>query len=101
MASATVANSVSNGNDYDYEMVKNQFDPELKYLTVDRNNFNDPASHAEWTQKRLVWIPHEVCVTLLCVRFKVVYGLRPCLDGHQPTYPPTHMCRRKGFLMRV
>lgn len=34
-------------------------DPDLKYLSVDRNAFNDPATQAEWTQKRLVWIPHE------------------------------------------
>lgn len=35
------------------------YDPELKYLSVDRNSYNDPAAHAEWTQKRLVWVPHE------------------------------------------
>jgi len=34
-------------------------DPDLKYLSVDRNTFNDPAMQAEWTQKRLVWVPHE------------------------------------------
>lgn len=34
-------------------------DPDLKYLSVDRNSFNDPATQAEWTQKRLVWVPHE------------------------------------------
>nr|CAG4643693.1 EOG090X00BY [Lepidurus arcticus] len=34
-------------------------DPDLKYLVVDRNAFNDPTTQAEWTQKRLVWIPHE------------------------------------------
>jgi myosin protein heavy chain len=34
-------------------------DPELKCLSVDRNMFNDPATQAEWTQKRLVWVPHE------------------------------------------
>ncbi|CAG7725666.1 unnamed protein product [Allacma fusca] len=34
-------------------------DPDLKYLVVDRNFINDPASQAEWTQKRLVWVPHE------------------------------------------
>lgn len=40
-------------------------DPELKYLSVERNQFNDPATQAEWTQKRLVWVPHEnqVCTT--------------------------------------
>lgn len=35
-------------------------DPDFKYLYVDRNNFNDPATQAEWTQKRLVWVPHDV-----------------------------------------
>ncbi|XP_033252651.1 myosin heavy chain, non-muscle-like isoform X4 [Drosophila miranda] len=34
-------------------------DPELKYLSVERNQYNDPATQAEWTQKRLVWVPHE------------------------------------------
>ena len=34
-------------------------DPDLKYLIVDRNAFNDPTKQAEWTQKKLVWIPHE------------------------------------------
>jgi myosin protein heavy chain len=34
-------------------------DPDLKYLIVDRNAFNDPTKQAEWTQKRLIWIPHE------------------------------------------
>ncbi|KAL1130759.1 hypothetical protein AAG570_012000 [Ranatra chinensis] len=35
-------------------------DPDFKYLSVDRNTFNDPATQAEWTQKRLVWVPHDV-----------------------------------------
>ncbi|CAL8123296.1 unnamed protein product [Orchesella dallaii] len=34
-------------------------DPDFRYLVVDRNVVNDPASQAEWTQKRLVWVPHE------------------------------------------
>lgn len=34
-------------------------DPDFRYLVVDRNVINDPASQAEWTQKRLVWVPHE------------------------------------------
>lgn len=34
-------------------------DPELKYLVVSRETLEDPASQAEWTQRRLVWIPHE------------------------------------------
>lgn len=38
---------------------KDRYDPELKYLFVDRNTYNDPATLAEWTQKRLVWVPHE------------------------------------------
>lgn len=38
---------------------KDRYDPELKYLCVDRNVYNDPTSQAEWTQKRLVWVPHE------------------------------------------
>lgn len=38
-------------------------DPDLKYLSVERNAFNDPATQAEWTQKRLVWVPHDSQVT--------------------------------------
>lgn len=38
---------------------RDRYDPELKYLFVDRNTYNDPATLAEWTQKRLVWVPHE------------------------------------------
>jgi len=34
-------------------------DPDLKFLVVDRNAFSDPAMQAEWSQKRLVWVPHE------------------------------------------
>src|SRR6185437_11828894 len=45
----------------DLEAKLRQNDPDLKYLIVDRNVFNDPASQAEWTQKRLVWVPHESC----------------------------------------
>lgn len=37
-------------------------DPDLKYLSVERNAFNDPATQAEWTQKRLVWVPHDTQV---------------------------------------
>jgi myosin protein heavy chain len=36
----------------------NRADPDFKYLVVDRNAFNDPTKQAEWTQKRLVWVPH-------------------------------------------
>ncbi|KRT85568.1 Myosin head [Oryctes borbonicus] len=41
------------------ENSKDRYDPELKHLCVDRNLYNDPASQAEWTQKRLIWVPHE------------------------------------------
>ena len=34
-------------------------DPDLKFLVVDRNAFSDPATQAEWSGKRLVWVPHE------------------------------------------
>jgi myosin heavy subunit len=32
---------------------------DLKHLVVDRNMFNDPAAQAEWTRKRLIWVPDE------------------------------------------
>nr|XP_018669541.1 myosin-10 isoform X2 [Ciona intestinalis] len=34
-------------------------DKELKYLVVDKNIINDPARQADWTQKRLVWVPSK------------------------------------------
>lgn len=40
-------------------MLDMQANPELKYLIVDRNVVNDPSKQAEWTGKKLVWIPHE------------------------------------------
>ena len=30
----------------------------LKYLAVDRAKLTDAAAQAEWTAKRLVWVPH-------------------------------------------
>lgn len=41
------------------EAVGDRNDPELRYLMVERNQFNDPTTQAEWTQRRLVWVPHE------------------------------------------
>ncbi|XP_054763880.1 myosin-9-like [Lytechinus pictus] len=35
-------------------------DTDLKYLTVDKHLINDPAYHAQWAAKKLVWIPDEV-----------------------------------------
>ncbi|XP_022103465.1 myosin-10-like [Acanthaster planci] len=32
---------------------------ELKYLIVDKDLVSDPATQAEWTSKRLVWVPDE------------------------------------------
>lgn len=43
----------------------NRNDPELKCLSVERSNFNDPATQAEWTQKRLVWVPSDTQVSLM------------------------------------
>lgn len=49
------------------EQIIDRNDPELKYLTVEKNQFNDPATQAEWTQKRLVWVPHESQVRLIII----------------------------------
>lgn len=43
----------------DATVINYKQDPDLKYLVVDRNAFSDPSKQAEWTQKRLVWVPHE------------------------------------------
>lgn len=41
------------------DMDTDRSDPFMKYLAVDRNKLNDQPTQAEWTQKRLVWVPHE------------------------------------------
>lgn len=53
------AASTAAANMSDEQPAVDRNDPELKYLTVEKNQFNDPATQAEWTQKRLVWVPHE------------------------------------------
>jgi len=37
----------------------NSGDKELKYLVIDKNLINDAALQADWTQKRLVWVPSK------------------------------------------
>ncbi|XP_033252150.1 myosin heavy chain, non-muscle-like [Drosophila miranda] len=49
-------------------------DPELKYLSVERNQYNDPATQAEWTQKRLVWVPHENQGMHCCLHFSATWN---------------------------
>lgn len=34
-------------------------EPDFKYLAVDRSVVSDPSKNAEWSAKRLVWIPHD------------------------------------------
>ena len=34
-------------------------DPELKYLQVDRAVLHDALVQADWSQKKLVWVPHQ------------------------------------------
>ena len=33
-------------------------DSDLKYLSVDRAKMHDAVVQAEWSQKKLVWVPH-------------------------------------------
>lgn len=63
-------------------------DPELKYLSVERNQFNDPATQAEWTQKRLVWVPHENQVSLPLFTLPCLPSLRTCRSASQPAGLP-------------
>lgn len=56
-------------------------DPELKYLTVEKNQFNDPTTQAEWTQKRLVWVPHDVQVCKLGI-FVMISNLKKLCNLH-------------------
>ena len=37
----------------------NSGDKELQYLQIDKNVINDSALQADWTQKRLVWVPSK------------------------------------------
>lgn len=41
------------------DIIVDMKDSELKYLMVSKDGLEDPASQAEWTQRRLVWIPHN------------------------------------------
>lgn len=43
----------------DASMLDVQANPELKYLIVDRKYVNDPTKLAEWTSKKLIWVPYE------------------------------------------
>lgn len=54
-------------------------DPELRFLSVERNQFNDPTTQAEWTQKRLVWVPHENQVSVTPSLHVFTFG-HPRLD---------------------
>lgn len=58
------------------EQIVDRNDPELKYLTVEKNQFNDPATQAEWTQKRLVWVPHESQVRIFSFTFLITKTLQ-------------------------
>lgn len=33
-------------------------DPELKFLQVDRAKMHDVVAQAEWSTKKLIWVPH-------------------------------------------
>ncbi|KAH9360260.1 hypothetical protein HPB48_005712 [Haemaphysalis longicornis] len=33
--------------------------PELKCPAVDKSDVYDPTRKAEWTAKKLIWVPHE------------------------------------------
>lgn len=65
------------------EQIIDRNDPELKYLTVEKNQFNDPATQAEWTQKRLVWVPHESQVRLI---IKIHTRIRQRAPNEMPTF---------------
>lgn len=58
------------------EDLRDRNDPELKYLSVERSNFNDPATQAEWTQKRLVWVPSETQVSKNLVQDSCIFASR-------------------------
>ena len=34
-------------------------EPELKYLVADRAKVHDTVAQAEWSKKKLVWVPHN------------------------------------------
>lgn len=57
------------------EDLRDRNDPELKYLSVERSNFNDPATQAEWTQKRLVWVPSDTQVSQDGDYIRIIHSL--------------------------
>ena len=50
-------NPINNNNN---NVNNNQpMESDFKYLAVDRTVVSDPTKTAEWSAKRLVWVPHE------------------------------------------
>ncbi|KAI7697597.1 Myosin heavy chain [Sarcoptes scabiei] len=54
MTASTTTNNSNNMNNN-----SNSMEPDFKYLAVDRSVVSDPSKNAEWSAKRLVWIPHD------------------------------------------
>lgn len=50
---------VNNNTSTNTNNVNVNMEADFKYLAVDRTMVSDPTKTAEWSAKRLVWIPHE------------------------------------------
>lgn len=78
----------------------NGMESDFKYLAVDRTVVSDPTKTAEWSAKRLVWIPHEthgfVCASIKLERpdeyeVEIVESNKKCIvskDDVQKMNPP-------------
>ena len=40
-------------------MADERLGQEMQFLAVDKRVINDPMLQAEWTSKKLIWVPHE------------------------------------------
>nr|XP_027195410.1 myosin heavy chain, non-muscle-like [Dermatophagoides pteronyssinus] len=52
-------NPINNNNNNNNVNNNQPMESDFKYLAVDRTVVSDPTKTAEWSAKRLVWVPHE------------------------------------------
>lgn len=45
--------------DGDGDLRADRSDPELRILSVDRNTVNNTVTQAQWSERKMVWVPHE------------------------------------------
>lgn len=58
-SAASASSSTVNMNGAPPSDHSSQTPPDLQYLMVKRAAITDPSMQAEWTKKKLIWVPHE------------------------------------------